>query len=108
MQSSLKAKISHNRVIFHLIIKINSTFIYLCMCLVFPFFTKYLKFKYHLVELLHKCQEQLLELQISFQSRIDKKDKGREEKMEVKEVETQKMRFSTNLMGMSPSFSFIP
>lgn len=88
MQSSLKAKISHNKVIFHLIIKINSTSIYLCMCLLFSFFTEYLKFKYHLVELLHKCQEQLLELQVSFQSRIDKKDKWKEGKMEVNEVET--------------------
>lgn len=53
MRSSLKAKISHSRVIFHLIIKINSTFIYLCMCLVFPFFTEHPRFKCHLVDLLH-------------------------------------------------------
>lgn len=53
MQSSLKAKISHSGVIFHLIIEINLTFIYLCMCLVFPFFTEHPRFKCHLVELLH-------------------------------------------------------
>lgn len=53
VQSSLKAKISHSGVIFHLIIKINLTFIYSCMCLVFPFFTEHPRFKCHLVELLH-------------------------------------------------------
>ena len=39
MQSTLKAKISQSRVMLHLIIKINSTFIYLYMCLVFIFNT---------------------------------------------------------------------